>query len=94
MATPAPMSNLPVYLMEVTMSLAQLNIGQNGEHQDNSFTSTSDSFEDDGNKTDLSRAFGCAQGTTICFATMAREGVQLRKSGMIKTRVYSRLKLP
>ena len=44
-----------------SMSLAQLNMGQNGEHQENSFTSTDDSFEDDGNKTiNLSQAFGSA----------------------------------
>ena len=44
-----------------SMSLAQLNMGQNEEHQDGSFTSTDDSFEDDGNKTiNLSQAFGCA----------------------------------
>ena len=44
-----------------SMSLAQANIGHNGEHQDNSFTSTDDSFEDDENKTlNLTQAFGSA----------------------------------
>ena len=41
--------------------LAQPNIGQNEEPQDGSFTSTNDSFEDDGNKTiNLSQALGRA----------------------------------
>lgn len=44
-----------------SISLAQVNMGHSGEHQDNSFTSTDDSFEDDGNKTvNLSQAFGSA----------------------------------
>jgi len=47
-----------------SMSLAQLNMGQNEEYhesQDDSFTSTEISFEDDGNKTmNLSQAFGRA----------------------------------
>ena len=44
-----------------SMSLAQLNVDHNEEHQDDSFTSADNSFEDNGNKTiNLSQAFGRA----------------------------------
>ena len=70
-----------------SMSLPQLNMGQeeNHESQDDSFTSTDNSFEDDGNKTmNLSRAFGrpsMAQGDS-------RLSMGYQDSNMDESEVY------
>lgn len=71
-----------------SMSLAQLNMGQHGElheRQDDSFASTDDSFEDDGNKTmNLSQAFSrasLAQGSS-------RLSIGYQDSNMDESEVY------
>jgi kinetochore protein Spc7/SPC105 len=70
--------------------LAQPNIRQNEEPQDSSFTSTDDSFEDDGNKTvNFSQAFGRASMGQVD----SRLSMGYQNSDMDESEVYGAIAL-